>query len=384
MNPGTRLVLFSSRQASDLRNLHYRNFRPSNTLHLMAGLARVRDGTGRLIIACGPGDSTTAGTGAATGTSGQVGAYPLSWPAQFQSLLAARFTTTGSNSLFGQINRGVVTYASFDTRATFGSGWAASTFTSIGPMWANSTTTNALSFVPADSFDSIDVFYTSNTAPAQATFTVNVDGGAALATVDANVTAALRKLTITGIALATHTINIQRTGAGGILNIAGIVAYNSTAPGINIWNWGDHGTKAATWSASTGVWSLVNSLGTYAPDVMIYGLGINDEDVTDHATFKTQVQTIVTKQLLTGDCIIAIPNPVNPAANTQAGQNDIRAALLEIATTNNLPVIDRTLEMVSYASANANSWMYDNLHPNQAGYAVVAALVNKAILSAVA
>jgi lysophospholipase L1-like esterase len=358
-------------------NRAFYNFKPSNTRNLRKGLARVRAGTGRLNIAC-LGDSTTAGTGANTGTSGQAGAYPYAYPALLKSILNSRLATAIDGAVFGQSNGGVVGYGTFDTRVTLGAGWGTS-IAAIGSLWYNNSTTNAFAFTPTEQVDTAIVWYVRNGTGA--TFTIDVDGGAALATVNANGASGFLGQTVT-FTKGAHTINVKRNGTGTDLYLGGIIAYDSTAPSISVWNWGYHGTTSTTWNSTTNAWSPANAVAAIAPDVVIYGLGINDMGVTDVTTFKTNVQAIITKALIAGDCIIAIPNPVSTGAHAQSDQDAIRQALLDLACTNDLPVIDRYTELESYTQANANGWMYDTLHPNKLGYAAVASLTAKALVSA--
>jgi lysophospholipase L1-like esterase len=357
----------------------FKNFKPSNTRHLRYGLARVRTGTGRLRLAL-LGDSTTAGTGANTGTSGLVGAYPYAYPSVLASILNARLASASNlNSIWGVV-ASTASYSTFDTRLTLGAGWANSPVLSIAPMWLNSTTTNAFAFTPVGQFDTADIWYVKT--PGYDSFTVNVDGGATLETVDCNAAVAVGKQTVT-CALGSHTLNIARSGIGGNVQIIGIETYNSAAFGIDVFNWGYHGSTSTTWNSTALAYSPANAIAAIAPDVVTIGLGINDTGATADATFRTNIQVLITKAVSVGDCIIVIPNPVIADGQySQANQNTLRQSLLSLAATNDLPVIDRKLSMESYTQANASGLMYDVLHPNKFGYTEVASLFANALISA--
>jgi lysophospholipase L1-like esterase len=372
MNPALRAILLSPPKRS------FKNFKESNTRNFRAGLTAVRTGTGRLTIAC-LGDSTTAGTGAGTGTSGLTDAYVASYPVVLAGLLNTQLAATINDAVWGRLSGAAVSYSLFDPRLSLGSGWGVSG-SSIGGIWNNTTTTDPLAFTPADAFDTIDVYYVRNTG--NATFTVDVDGGAALATVNAAGGLALLKQAVT-CSKATHTVNIKRNGTGAGLSIVGIDTYDSTAPKVSMWNWGSSGTTAANWASTSFAFSPANAIATIAPDLMIYGIGINDMGTSDIAQFKTDVQTVVTKQLIAGDCIIAIPNPVSTGSYTQAQQDAIKTALLEVAATNDLPVIDRTKSVYGYVQGNDPlDLFYDVLHLSANGYAVVADQMREALMYA--
>lgn len=356
----------------------FKNFKPSNTRKLRNALARVRAGTGRMTIAC-LGDSTTAGTGANTGGSGQVGAYAYAYPAALKTLLNTKLAAAVDGSMWGHANNDVVAYGTYDPRVSVGTGWTTDSTAGIAPFWINSTTTNALAFTPPEQCDTAVIWYVRNTGQGQ--FTINVDGGAALATVDSSGTAAVLSQTVT-FTKGAHTINIARNGTGGAAYIIGVHSYDSTAPSISVWNWGWHGSTAAVWSLQGAQGRPATAIAAIAPDVVICNIGINDMG-TSVATFQTNLQTIVTKALAGGDCILVVPVPSSTAVHPQADQDAVRSAILAVAATNDLPVIDLSLDFESYTQANTSGWMFDTLHPNKLGYADVASLMAKALLTAV-
>jgi hypothetical protein len=365
-------------EGSLLSGRSFYNFKPTNTRKYRNAVANARAGIAPgCRIAC-VGNSTTAGTGAGTGASGQTGAYPFAWPNLLKSILNARLAPTFNGALWGQANNGVVSYPTFDTRLALGAGWGVFSGSLGGPLWTNNSTTNALAFTPTDAFDSIDVYYIRNTG--RATFTVDVDGGAALATINSAGTVSLIKASMT-CARATHTINIKRTGVGTDAFIVGIVTRDSTSPAIAVWNMGWHGVTASTLGLTANAWYSVPAIAAVAPDLMIYEMGVTDMG-GDLSAYKADSERFIASALVAGDVIVAIHNPVSTASHSQADQDAMRAMSYTIANDYDLPVIDHTLEMQSYTVANADGLMFDNIHPLKKGYGMKASLYAKALLHA--
>lgn len=352
----------------------FQNFKPSNTRKIRNALSKIRAGTGSGAIAS-HGDSTGAGTGANTGTLGQAGAKAYSFPTILAAILNKNLCTAQESSTWGTNNIAGVSTNSYDSRVTLGAGWAGGS-SSITPLFLNNTNTNLLSFTPTQAFDTIDVYYVQNTSAA--TFTVDIDGGAALATIIAAGTAAYLKQTVS-CAHGTHTINLTKASAAA-LNIGAIVVSDSTAPALLIHNWGYHGASSATnWGANA--WSLPNAIATAAPDCLLYGMGINDLPSFNAATFKTNAATILTTVVTAGgDPWLLVPDPVQiDGTHALADQLALRQAYYDLMATYDCPLIDRYSFLESYAQLNTNGWQYDNLHLNKFGYANVAELIARAV-----
>ncbi len=340
--------------------------------HWNAAVAKVRAGV-QLGKAALIGDSTTTGTGAGSGGAGLTGARAKSYPTVLATLLQAYQVPAQANSFFGGAGQTSTYFSSgYDPRVIQapGTGWQPNASSLGGGAFQNTTTTDPLQFTPVDAFDTMVIYYIQNTG--FATWTVNVDGGATLATVNSAGTSSVQTSTVT-TTLATHTINIARTGVGTSAYIIGIDTYDSATKKLSIWNMGQSGTKVADWVLAVNPWDKLNALGTVAPDLTIIDLGINDWTAgTDPTTFAANYQTLITKAQLSGDCILMVPVPSSTSSASTATQTIYADIIRGLAVTNTCALVDMIYPWGSYTISNGLGYMYDNLHPLPAGYADMA------------
>jgi hypothetical protein len=358
----------------------FKNFKPSNTRKTRKGLANVRNGLANMNVAI-VGDSTQAGDGAGTGTNGYDGARVLSASRKLATMLAP---TTGKGiiaaqetAIFGSAGVASGTpgqYLTYDTRVLMPSGWSLASAGIGGGYYDNSTTTNALSFTPTIAFDTIVYWYAQNTG--LATFTVDIDGGAAIETPNSAGSGALVKHTLT-VALGTHTINWKRTGVGANLRILGCTVYNSASKTVDVWNMGVAGSLSTSWINAANPWSPLNALTSIAADLYVIDLGINDWiNGTDPTTFQTNMQTIITACAAQGDVVLCSPVPRAIASTPLATQLLYVTALQALQVSNDLPWVDFRNLFETQEIANTNGMMYDVTHPNNNGYAEKARLMS--------
>jgi lysophospholipase L1-like esterase len=232
-----------------------------------------------------------------------------------------------------------------------------------------------LSFNPGVPWDTAEVWYADLNGCG--TFTINVDGGAVLATISPNGAGAIKKAQITR-ALGNGVLNVARTGAGGQLYIAGMVTYDSTSPKVDVFNLGWSGSIVSDWTTtSTSYVSLATppseNLKTVAPDLTVICLTINDSGFgTDVNLYKANLQTLVSAALTTGDVVMMSGVPSEASTASVSTQEKYINAALEVALNNNLPFINLTQRWGSYAISNALGLYTDLQHPLAIGYADVA------------
>jgi lysophospholipase L1-like esterase len=345
------------------------NLKPSNLKKWRKALGNVRTGTANARVLC-VGDSTTRGLG---GAASNANIAQKCYPAYLADILSGQ-VTTGKQSFFGSGN---LVLPTIDTRVVITGGTTTATNLTLGGSMVQLTASgHTLTFTPTTNIDTIDVYYSKTGTTAS--FTVNVDGGAALATVNTNGTAGVYKQTVT-TTLGAHAINC--VWAQGTNYILGIEAYDSTRKQVSIWNMGASGARSTDLADTSAGYAELNALLAYAPDLTILDCGINDMNngVTVDA-HRTNMQAVITAAKTSGDVIIKVPAPSSVAAIPQATQDTFAAAMYALAEVNDLPVIDLRQRLASYEDANAMGLYYDTLHPNALGYADIAQVVAKALM----
>jgi lysophospholipase L1-like esterase len=342
------------------------NFTPSSLPKWRTALSKVLSGQRRAKIAC-IGDSATVG----------IGSYPIgfnnikvnAWPSQLASQLASSGIPADSASFFA--DSGVGSYVSMQTadpRITLSSDWGVnSSYVTIGGiMLANITSTSPLTFNPGITIDSADIY---DYAPSsQNTWSAGFDGSYSTNPITA---LAVRKTTIT-TSNGMHTVYLQPSGTGVFL--IGIDAYNSTQKDIAVWNMGYADSTTGDWAGNSNPYDPMSMLAFLSPDLTIIDLGIIDMGQgVSVDTFTKNMQTIITTALQSGDVIIVVPAQVDPVYISADTQSAFRSALYSLASQYNVPVFDITQVFGDFATANSNGLMFNESHPDQLGYAQIAA-----------
>lgn len=363
-------ALNATRSVNALRLPHWRN-----------ALAKVRAGTGRGKILFF-GDSTTIGSGAgSSGNVNMVGAWTKSFPNQITKQLAAVGIADSSNSyLSNQNSAGTgVAYNSYDPRLVEGSGWAdgAGFFIAGGTTYV-STGTGTLAFTPTGQTDTADVYwYNNNNA---ATATVNVNGGATLATLTASGTQSVTKTTVT-FTKGANTINVVGGGATQFY-MMGVMAYDSTTPAIDIIQAGNYGSTVSTWTSNSSIApgpsfaGATGLLAKMAPDLVVVDLTINDANTgTTAASYTANLAILVQAIQANGaDVLLVSGTPSNTSAT---GIATIVGAMSSYADSNGIVFLDVNARWVNYTVSNALGWFYtDGIHPNAIGYQDVAQFIS--------
>lgn len=317
------------------------------------------------------GSSITAGAFAVgTGSNLWNGAQPLTFGVQACSNIpnASIQTLMGDNGLDL-----TPPLQAWDTRFTASTNWIeGGQGGTIGySALTNVTNTNPLSFVPAIAFNSIDVYYTSNSGLGSAT--INVDGGSSLGTINSNQAAALRKSTFS-TTLGTHTLNFV-TASGEPL-ISGFVTYNSAIKQISCFITGWSGGTMANFSDTTNAYAELNALVATGPDLVVLEVGANDwVNDTSTSTVQIELQKFITALQPTSDVIIIISPPSASSAAPLSQQAAMVSTITSVAASNGVNVVYLPVLWGSYTQANANGWMSNIIHPDAAGYAQIAAAV---------
>ena len=340
-----------------------RNWTAGGFTKLAAGLARVRGATGRCRIACGPGDSTTAGINATRLTSGPAA-------------LAARLATVwgvpvSTNSIIGGGASGTTAAAinAHDSRITY-------TGTPIGssPNFGGNTLRLAvtgeswtLTFAQCDT---IELYW--DTGPGNGTFTLYLDGVSQGVQNCTGGSYVVNKTTLSGLSDTTHTVKFE--WASGSTFVIGGIGYRSTVPGVDVINGGWPSSTSVNWNTATGIsprdgWLKIGA------DLSIIATGINDENAgaDPNTSFVTNETALVTygQGTVACDMLMVVPNWWTGGASV-ATQQAYQAAIKTISDSKSAPCYDfRTLYPSWQALQDAGGMGGNTIHPNATGYSLL-------------
>jgi lysophospholipase L1-like esterase len=339
-------------------------------------LAQVRAGTGRARLMC-HGDSTTRGTGAGTGANFNIDADQVAYPKKLADYIASQ----GVPAIFNSANSGTFGSGGKDSRVTLGSDWINTGAASFGGQCYqyDGTGTTALSFTPLFVFDRLRVGYLRQSS--SDTFTVDVDGGAALATINADGGSSFQTSADLTVTRGLHTINITPTDVAGVLRVVWVEVWDSTIPAVDVFNVGWSGATASDLDDATAVQNL-SGITKFAPDLSIIMMGINDQTAgTSESSFKTSMQAVIDIARVSGDIILCSGTPSNTTGG-EGGRQTYARYMRDLAELYGFPFVDVVELMGTDANATAQGWKPPGnaLHINAAGYAVLAPFIGRAVL----
>lgn len=337
----------------------------SSLANLVAAVRGARAGTGGPYRFLFLGDSTTAGAQAgATAAKNRVNSYP----AQIADILAARGAPAQINNWLGGsgAGSGASTPADWDDRiSTTGSVTVSAASPSLGgPLMLFDGSGDAISFQCAGLVDTVQVFH----ATAQSgRISVKVDGVQVGTTSGTNQAFNINTFTIDPATDPVITLEWVSSNP----QVAGISAYNSATPQIQIVNAGRGSATTANVAFTTYNFSSLNSIDEMASDCHFISLGINDilQSVA-LATTIANLESIIEKCLLSGDVILLTQMPISSKLSEQA---DLVSAYYTLADQYGVPLIDTHKILGTYAQANAAGLYGDANHPNRTGYSRISA-----------
>lgn len=342
-----------------------------------AALAAVSAGTGYAKIGL-LGDSTMAG--AKAGPAGA--AVRTSTPVTFlrDKLLAAQARPVIASNWIGdqrfQVTNSITPYT-FDTRFSQpdGAGFIASTGATpvsvAGSLLVNTATANRTGFLPEVATDTTDVYYPVNTT--LGAFSVARSGGSTVQVNQAG-TSGMGKITYTSPLNSVDPIYISRTSGGAY--VIGMDSYNSAIKSIRLFGLGWSGGRAADWAGTVTGFDPLNGLVALGLDLVVLRFGTNDISIpgatstsTNPTAYQESINKIIDALLAAGtNVILATHYPMNTAVTSQTVQDTYAGYVRAIATARNLMIHDTYARVGTWAAANAAGKVFDNLHPNAAGY----------------
>lgn len=365
-------------RCSDQLPRGFYNFTGSNLSNWSLALTAQQRGSSNAIIGC-LGDSTVAGQGAASNELAS-NAKSLSWPTQL-----ARLIPNGSwSSVWGDNN--IMASAGdlhdFDARlnpsswvvdSTIGSGTLCGGFFAGHPH-------SSYSFTPTNRIDTIEIWYAR--LPERGFFTIDVDGGKPLATIDCSGPNGFLRATAT-CPLGFHTINLRRMATdGNEIYLTALRAYNSAIKEVSVYNLGGCRWGSAHFVVNKYPWNTLPALTAISPNLVIFQAGIiNDWDDAIPLSTVTANMKAVINALKPLNCDVILMSGVPSEAGVYASyatQAAYVANMKSLAYTANVPFID-IWEL--FGGTWKSSAMYDSLHPNQVGYGLIADHAKTAVLN---
>lgn len=196
---------------------------------------------------------------------------------------------------------------------------------------------------------------------------------------------AVGEINITGLSDASHTLTITKVADDNYVAIFGAYPVKGTR-GIRCNQMGSFGKFAADFVDYTGGEALVQGLEIdyWTPTLTVISLILNDAEAgTSVATYKSQLQTLITSAKAYGDVLLF--NNAFTIAPPLAYSSAIpySNALKDLAVANNICYVDLCAAVGGPAMALAKGFVdVDGLHWNASGHAAVADIfLKKALLA---
>lgn len=317
------------------------------------------------------GDSTTAGFGSGA-TDGWA---PAGYPNTPGPLLAAKLNAAGINAsaaaFFGTGSRSTVSQPTFDSRFTFDEATWAGVNESLGnALWRNTGVLN-MNYAPTASFDTLEVRTATFNVAEAGVLGVYIDSvqvgtincRAATNPLQAYVTQTYK------VAAGVHTVAFKKE-SGTAAYVHSAYPYLSTKKEVSIFIGGRPSAAAVTVADDVNPWASLNVIRALQPHLTMICVGLNDYPTpTPQVTFEDAVTRMVAAAKASGDALLVIPNSRNSAVNEAI----VNGYLQNVSSQTNTPIIDRRVAIGTFAAATAGSLMFDGVHPNAAGYALIAA-----------
>jgi len=357
----------------------FHNFTGSNLSNWSAALAAQQRGASNAIIGC-LGDSTVAGQGAA-GNELASNAKSLSWPTQLANLIPGGSWSSvwGDNNIVA--SAGII--HAFDARLSR-AGWTirnTKSNTLCGGFFHGLPSAAAHSFTPTNPIDTIEIWYVRS--PGYGYFTIDVDGGLPLTTVNcAGPDAFLKKAATCQLGL--HTINLTRTAADASdIYLTALRAYNSAIKEVSVYNLGGCRWGSADFVADQYPWNTLPAIATISPNLVIFEAGIvNDWNDKIPLATVTSNMTAVINRLKTVKCDVILMSGAPSESTGYYASYATQAAYVDnmksLAYATDVPFID---VWGLWGSSWNRPAMFDSLHPNQVGYGLIASYAQTAVLN---
>jgi hypothetical protein len=178
--------------------------------------------------------------------------------------------------------------------------------------------------------------------------------------------------------LAVHTVTVFKEGGSGLNYFEGIQCYDTTRPKVEIFNMGTCAKTAGDYVENDKPWHRMQALSTFGLDMLFIQFGINEEIQGSTASYKANMQTIITIAKAAGIEVVLV---MHAPHNGGQDQSVVATKIAELAAENNVPWIDFRDVLGPYSAANTAGDWFDTYHPTVQGYSLEARTAAKAILA---
>lgn len=341
------------------------NFAPGaagNLSHWRTDRDAVKAGSARAKILFISDSKTFAGAGTTDGSTFTVGAFDKTVGKYLNDALIAGGVQATWQSFVGWM--GLATEAqlkNYDTRLGGLASWVVGDLT-VGGRFQQSAPANVdvYSFAPTAGVkvDTVEVGYEKGAA--RGSFTLSdgsLTGSGTIVTTNATSSWSFSTVTLSSLA-AGKTVSINRlVSVVQAIMVGTLVAYDSTVKAVDIVPAFFFGSQTSDWVSTVNPWSPGN-FGAIGAHLTIIQLGSNDLRLGVSTFAATgNLQTLITKALAVGDCILLNPSTGSqPTWGTAAAQAARTAANYTLAVTNNIPLIDMDALTGGGQSANPSAF----------------------------
>jgi lysophospholipase L1-like esterase len=335
------------------------------------------------------GDSTTMGYGANGATvvnNDRAGSYPTH--------LSGILTDRGSKGSWqnvvgnGNVPSELLSFQKYDARSVWGPQWGPSSVRTAGGFTHRNGagTPGPLVFTPTEPWDTAEVYLYQGepTATQSLKVLINSTEKASVTTHFWETTSGnLKRIIVKADTVGMHTLSLT-PAVSGVIHVVGWLTYNDAEKEISVLNAGWGGATAAAWNEGTQQLAPIPVIKSLNPDLAIINLGINDGTPVDPLLskdqFKSQIQNLIDAARSSGaDVMLVAPNDGYPVDFGQR-YGVLGTALQEMAAEQSLAFLDLRTVMGTWAQANTAGLMRDAVHPNSAGYAVIAEAIADVIM----
>lgn len=308
-------------------------------------------------------DSQAAGVGTGTGSTGMIGARPLSWPSVLSAQLVSAGYLSTANSIAEAANTGD-TINLYDSRISPGSFNDVGSGNNLGGyphIYGSGTTPFTASFNAIDTFE----VFTTRTSAGAGTLSMSIDGGAAT-TVDSNGAAAHVKTTLTA-AKGNHTVSIAR--ATGTPFIQTVIGYDSTAKDARILNMAARGWTTNSFLTADTPFRVFNAVrDILGPgDLSLISLGGNDRRtggiLNTVPTYQANLRSIISNVLSAGaSCALVVQMPTATSQDGSFTHAQMAAAMEAVAAEFGILCWRPDVVLGTWEAGNAAGITFDTLH----------------------